>query len=240
MRTKTFARRGGMVLAWYLLAASALAADGGHDYGETVDANSDRPPTVSIEAVADSVSGYNLRIDTTNFRFSPADAGGAHVDGAGHAHLYVDGAMVARLYGNWFHLPDPGPGAHDVRVTLNANDHRDYALDGVPIAAVTRIGDGGLVADVMANYAIVDGRLAGGADDVLRVTEGERVALTWRADAMTEIHLHGYDVVVEVMPDRPAVLAFDAEATGRFPVTVHVHGGAHGDAPLLYVEVYPR
>ncbi len=89
---------------------------------------------------------------------------------------------------------------------------------------------------------IVDGALAAGTPEVIRVTEGEHVALRWRADVPTEIHLHGYDLTTEIEPGQEAVLSFDAEATGRYPITLHGHGGdgGHDEATVLHIEIYPR
>ena len=86
--------------------------------------------SVSLQVIADTVSGYNLRIVTEGFRFAPESAGGAHVPGEGHAHLYVNGVKT-RVYSEWFHLDGLAPGTHEVRVTLNANDHSPYATGGV-------------------------------------------------------------------------------------------------------------
>ena len=55
--------------------------------------------------------------------------------GEGHSHLYVDGEKRARIYGQWLHVPDLGSGSHDVKVTLNANDHGVLTVNGQPIAA---------------------------------------------------------------------------------------------------------
>ncbi|NIP37224.1 MAG: hypothetical protein GWN18_19865, partial [Thermoplasmata archaeon] len=38
-----------------------------------------------------------------------------------------------RIYGGWYHLGALEDGEHRVRVTLNANNHSDYAKDGVVI-----------------------------------------------------------------------------------------------------------
>lgn len=76
--------------------------------------------------------------------------------------------------------------------------------------------------------------------DVLRVTRGQRVELSWTADEAAVLHLHGYDIEFEVRPGEPTVLSFEAHATGRFPVTSHGFGDeAHGHETLLYVEVHP-
>ncbi len=88
--------------------------------------------SVSLQVIADSVSGYNLRIATQGFRFAPENAGAAHVPGEGHAHLYVNGVKT-RVYSEWFHVDGLAPGTHEVRVTLNANDHSPYASGGVTL-----------------------------------------------------------------------------------------------------------
>lgn len=53
-----------------------------------------------------------------------------HAANVGHAHLYLNGAKVARVYGTAFHLSDLPEGQHTITVTLNTNDHSDLALDG--------------------------------------------------------------------------------------------------------------
>lgn len=79
------------------------------------------------------------------------------------------------------------------------------------------------------------------AQRVLRATEGERVELHWSADEPLVLHLHGYDIETRVAPGEPAVTAFAARLTGRFPVEIHGEGGPqrrHG--ALLHVEIRPR
>ena len=91
-------------------------------------------PTLAVELVPDPVSGWNLHVETENFAFAPEHAGAPHVPGEGHAHVYVDGEKIARLYGPWLHVPALPPGA-TLEVTLNANDHRPLAMHGHPLAA---------------------------------------------------------------------------------------------------------
>ncbi len=79
------------------------------------------------------------------------------------------------------------------------------------------------------------------AQRVLRATEGERVELRWSADEPLVLHLHGYDIETRVTPGKPAVTAFDARLTGRFPVEIHAEGGSqHRHGALLHVEIHPR
>ncbi|HJU24055.1 MAG TPA: hypothetical protein VJ891_16240 [Casimicrobiaceae bacterium] len=77
---------------------------------------------------------------------------------------------------------------------------------------------------------------------LVRVKEGDVVTLRVTSDRPLDLHLHGYDIEWHVQPGVTGTQTFDARLTGRFPV--HAHGatatGAHDDAPLLYVEVYPR
>ena len=101
-------------------------------------------------------------------------------------------------------------------------------------------------APVVHELAIADRAVVG--EPVVRVTEGDRVELRWTTDEAAEIHLHGYDVVLGLVPGATATMAFDAHATGRFPVTAHGFGAhgeedaghGHDEAVLLYVEVHPR
>lgn len=87
------------------------------------------------------------------------------------------------------------------------------------------------------NLTIQGGQVVGDTKSV-RVTEGDKVTLNMISDAAIEVHLHGYDIEVEVTPGVPAHISFDAFATGRFPVSVH--GAGQHESTLLYLEVYPR
>jgi hypothetical protein len=87
-------------------------------------------PEIVIDAQRDSSTGWNIHVRTTHFVFTPENAGKDHVAGQGHAHMYVDGKKVARLYSPWFHLPALSPGKHVIKVTLNANSHEEYAFKG--------------------------------------------------------------------------------------------------------------
>jgi len=94
-------------------------------------------PTLDFVVVRDPDQGWNLNIITTNFQFTPENVGGQLVSGEGHAHLYLDGDQVARIYGSWFHIDKLGHGLVEVRVTLNANDHSQLAV-GDDLLSVTK------------------------------------------------------------------------------------------------------
>jgi hypothetical protein len=94
--------------------------------------------TVDVRAEPDAKAGVNLQVTTTGFTWAPRHASGRPVDGEGHAHVYVDGEKVGRMYGEWLHLP-LDPGRHKIEVSLNGNDHSDYLVDGAPVRARTAV-----------------------------------------------------------------------------------------------------
>lgn len=116
-----------------------------HDHADMVMHNHDAvavldiatAPTVEVMAIPDTKSGYNVRLITDNFTFTPDAAGGENVQGQGHAHIYVDDVKMARVYGEWVHLPAEAftAGANTIRVTLNANDHSEWQVEGESIQA---------------------------------------------------------------------------------------------------------
>ena len=89
----------------------------------------------------DAMDGYNLQILARNFDFTPASINRENVANEDHAHVYVNGVKVARIYGRWHHLPSSHlrPGVNAVTMTLNANDHSTWATP-----------DGGLIASTVA------------------------------------------------------------------------------------------
>lgn len=97
------------------------------------------PPTVQLVVHKDPKAGWNLQVKTAHFRWAPERASTTHVIGEGHAHLFIDGKKITRLYGEWTHLPALRPGTHTIRVTLNANTHEDYTVNGAPIAATQTV-----------------------------------------------------------------------------------------------------
>ncbi len=117
---------------------TAQAGHGGHDHaGLLALAAGPEAPTLGVAITPDAKSGWNLQIETTNFRFAPAHASGPHNEGEGHAHVYVNGAKIARVYGPWFHIDALPQGTVEVTVTLNSNDHRTLTVANVPLS-VTR------------------------------------------------------------------------------------------------------
>jgi hypothetical protein len=87
----------------------------------------------------------------------------------------------------------------------------------------------------------IEGRKVVAPDGAIRITEGEVVELRWTSDERVELHLHGYDLELQVRPGEPAVMVVEAYATGRFPITSHRWGeGGYSHDALTYLEVHPR
>ena len=98
--------------------------------GQVMVPDSVEAPTVSLKVTKDELQGWNIHLNTSNFKFTPQKFGKPHVVGEGHAHLYLDGEKVARVYGSWYHLSRLMAGTHTLKVTLNANTHDEYLYDG--------------------------------------------------------------------------------------------------------------
>ena len=89
---------------------------------------------------------------------------------------------------------------------------------------------------IQFHVVIKDGKVT---DDqgTIKMVQGDNVTLNFSSDEIHHLHIHGYDIEVEVGPGSHAMVDFDATATGRFPV--EIHGSSHHHA-LFYLEVYPK
>ncbi len=110
----------------------------GHDH-DTAIALPDGPnaPSVKIAVFEDPMAGWNLQVMTENFRFAPENASLAHVPGEGHAHVYLNGLKITRLYGGWHHIPALPKGDTKVTVSLNSNDHSALTIGDKFLSAST-------------------------------------------------------------------------------------------------------
>lgn len=96
---------------------------------------SDPIPELSLRVMQDGLESYNLEVAVQNFEFTPENTGQPTAIGEGHAHLYINGQKEARLYGPWYHLGNLEPGRYQLVVTLNGNDHTEFVVNDVLVAA---------------------------------------------------------------------------------------------------------
>jgi hypothetical protein len=86
---------------------------------------------------------------------------------------------------------------------------------------------------VVIRIAVRNGRVAGGPR-VFRVAQNRRVTIVVTANVSDHVHLHGYDLMRDVAPGRPARIAFRARIPGRFEIELEDR-----KLPLGQLEVRP-
>lgn len=108
-----------------------------HEQHEPIE--SENHVSLKVGAVAEDEGGVNLYLLTRGWTWSPENVNNSHVPGEGHAHIYVDGEKVGRVYGPYHYLPGLKPGERHIRVTLNSNDHSALTYEGRPVEASTTV-----------------------------------------------------------------------------------------------------
>lgn len=130
--------------------------------------------------------------------------------------------------------PAPGdtqlPPANQPAATL-PNAQTDTSNE--PQATAPESPQPAMPAIVEARIELRDGRLAEGPEAV-RVVQGQTVELTVLSDRNDELHLHGYDITLQLQANKPATLAVEATRSGRFEYEIH---SSHSGVGAL--EVYP-
>ena len=127
-----------MIVSAWANAEQSHKHDHSH-HGKQETAGYEAIPSITLDVIKDTASGWNLHLITENFTFTPENIDQVVDKPEGHAHVYVDGVKAARIYGPWFHLAGLTPGPHTIRVSLNANDHSELVLNGVPIDATVEV-----------------------------------------------------------------------------------------------------
>lgn len=204
-------------------------------------------PTVELKVSEDSSSGWNVHVASEEFDFAPERLGEVNPQ-EGHAHLFLDGKKIARLYGPWYHLSGSAvpAGEHELSVMLNANDHTAWAVDGQPVEAsamITGTGEAGHSHDKGAHdgghkpAAETPDASAPGDAPAFTVTGaevegpkqisanvGEELIFTVQADIADEVHVHGYDATVPVEPGETVTVQLQADIPGVFEVELEGSG----------------
>lgn len=93
-----------------------------------------------------------------------------------------------------------------------------------------------LAKEAQAPIALVvqAGKLVSGPS-VIKLKRDDPVLLTIVSDAADELHVHGYNLHVKLLPQQTATLQFIAKRTGRFTFELHKAG-----TELGAFEVYPK
>ena len=96
-------------------------------------------PKATLELQKDPTGGFNVHVVTSNFVWRPEQASKKHVAGEGHAHVYLDGRKIMRIYSEWFHLNtyqfSTRAGEQLLSIEFVGNDHAPYTIQGTPIGS---------------------------------------------------------------------------------------------------------
>jgi hypothetical protein len=91
-------------------------------------------PSVKIFVTQDLSNTWLLEVQTKNFKFNPKNLGAKLPSyNEGHAHLYINGEKVNRLYGKYYNLGTLKQGKNKITVTLNSNNHGTLIYNGKSI-----------------------------------------------------------------------------------------------------------
>ena len=113
-------------------------------------------PAIELAYAPDAMSGINVMIMTQNFRLGPPPpldsssalrGQGSGVEG--HAHLYLNGRKLRRIYGSFLHLDGAllEPGGNELRVSLNDHHHNTWVKgdDELQATVFLRVAEDGSV-----------------------------------------------------------------------------------------------
>ena len=109
-----------------------------HSQHPLVEVPDGRPaPKMRVRVFPDRMDGFNVFLETRDFLFTPQDAGAESVPNQGHAHLYINGRKIARMYSPWHHLPAASlrKGINRLEVEFSSNDHSVWSVAGQPVGA---------------------------------------------------------------------------------------------------------
>ena len=139
----TFAEAGEVALKARVAGAEAAAMDP-HALHRNMEIDSgDSSAELSLEVTRQADGeGWDLAVETRNFEFFRPDQPESDVPdrpGQGHAHLYLNGLKLGRLYSNGATIGALPPGRYTVRVALNSNRHRPVMAGGNPVEARAEI-----------------------------------------------------------------------------------------------------
>lgn len=96
---------------------------------------SEKVPSIEGMVTQDLSGSWLLKIQTENFTFTPEKIGSKEVSyNEGHAHLFMNGKKINRLYGHYYNLDYLKEGKYEIKVTLHANNHELLTHEGKELA----------------------------------------------------------------------------------------------------------
>ena len=129
-----------IVTGWMLTAATIIPSQAQTNGAISVhEIAQETAPQATLEIQKDPTGGFNVQVVTSNFVWRPEMASMKHVPGEGHAHVYLDGRKIMRIYNEWFHLNtfqfSTKPGEQLLSIEFVGNDHSPYTIQGLPVGA---------------------------------------------------------------------------------------------------------
>ena len=182
---------------------------------------------VFISGVETETGEVSLNFSVENLELVPVNPPSEHKSGEGHLHLYVNGVSIAMLHETTYTVTDLAKGSHSFRVTISTNDHREYSVDGEVIADSFSLevhgGEEAQDSDSQIDVEVEGGTVVGGIQR-LKAKIGDQVRITVSSDVEDEFHLHAYDLTLQISPNEPATLIFEADIPGVFEGELHDAG----------------
>ncbi|MFC0273101.1 hypothetical protein ACFFIX_16915 [Metabacillus herbersteinensis] len=81
-------------------------------------------PSIKGSVKQNASGSWLLHLETENFTFTPEKADSNELQyNQGHAHLYVNGEKIKRLYRHSYQLGNLKEGPNQIKVTLNTTTH---------------------------------------------------------------------------------------------------------------------
>jgi hypothetical protein len=128
-----------LAVGW-LLSISGIAPSHAYSAISVHEIEQESAPQATLELQKDPTGGFNVHVVTTNFTWRPDMASMQHVPGEGHAHVYLDGRKIMRIYNEWFHLNTfqfaTRPGEQLLTIEFVGNDHSPYTIQGAPVGVM--------------------------------------------------------------------------------------------------------
>ena len=127
------------ILTGLILALFSIVPVNAHTNGATSvhEIEQELAPKATLEIEKDPTGGFNVQVVTTNFIWRPEMASMKHVPGEGHAHVFLDGRKIMRIYNQWFHLNtyqfSTRAGEQLLSIEFVGNDHAPYTIQGLPV-----------------------------------------------------------------------------------------------------------